>query len=192
MAARWGGAAGIAVGAAAGAAIGSVVPILGTAVGALAGAGIGALGMWLGGKAGRAIGEGIGEAVAPDETAAAPAQDVTVNQITAGAVPAPPLVPGSVTNTTYNQATYNQYQQAVTPSSYLTGIVPAPIPAQILPPQLMRTETALAPQNVEIGGQAVMDVNVNLSGERPTAQVAVRNNTMPYMRFNTGNRGEAR
>lgn len=187
-----GGAAGIAVGAAAGAAIGSVVPILGTAVGALAGAGIGALGMWLGGKAGRAIGEGIGEAVAPDETAAAPAQDVAVNQITAGTVPAPPLVPGSVTNTTYNQATYNQYQQAATPSSYLTGIVPAHIPAQILPPQLMRTETALAPKNVEIGGQAVMDVNVNLSGERPTAQVAVRNNTMPYMRFNTGNRGEAR
>jgi len=56
-----------------------------------------------------------------------------------------------------------------------------------LPPQITRAGPAIAPQKVELGGQAVMDVNVNFSGINPTATVAMRENTTDF-RFNTGSR----
>ncbi|MDR2923515.1 MAG: phage tail tape measure protein [Treponema sp.] len=152
-----GGAAGIAAGAAVGAAVGSVVPVLGTAVGALVGAGIGALGMYLGGKAGRKIGEGIGESLADD----GPGQEQQAKQ-SAG----------------YN---WGGGEIAARQQAYKK------MAAVDLPPQITRATPGLAPQKIELGGQAVMDVNVNLSGSTPTASVTVRDNTTDF-RFNTGSR----
>jgi hypothetical protein len=67
------------------------------------------------------------------------------------------------------------------------------IPESVLPPQITRNETPIAPPaKAEIEGQASIDVNVNLSGERPSAQVNVKNNNMPFMKFNSGNAPYAR
>ncbi|MDR0876578.1 MAG: hypothetical protein LBN21_00880 [Treponema sp.] len=46
-------------------------------------------------------------------------------------------------------------------------------------------------QPVTFDGQAIMDVNVNLTGDRPTASVAISNNTTP-VRFNPGSAPRAR
>jgi hypothetical protein len=61
------------------------------------------------------------------------------------------------------------------------------MPVSDLPPQITQTGSSITPQKVELEGQAVMDVNVNLSGVSPTASVAMRENTTDF-RFNTGNR----
>jgi hypothetical protein len=61
------------------------------------------------------------------------------------------------------------------------------IPVSDLPPQITQTGSSVAPQKVELGGQAVMDVNVNLSGVSPTASVTMRDNTTQF-RFETGSR----
>jgi hypothetical protein len=63
--------------------------------------------------------------------------------------------------------------------------------ADDLPPQITQTGNTIAPQKVELDGQAVMNVNVNLTGERPSASVAIQNNTTPFY-FNTGSAVEAR
>jgi hypothetical protein len=60
------------------------------------------------------------------------------------------------------------------------------IPIANLPPQITKTKTALPPQKVTLEGQAVMEVQVNVSGERPTAQATLRHNSIPALRFNTG------
>ena len=54
-----------------------------------------------------------------------------------------------------------------------------------LPPQITQTGSGVMPQKVELGGQAVMDVNVNLSGVNPTASVSIRDNTTD-IQFNPG------
>lgn len=48
-----------------------------------------------------------------------------------------------------------------------------------------------APITAELSGNAVMDVNVNLSGERPTAAVQMRSNSTPFV-YNTGRIVESR
>ncbi|MDR1031028.1 MAG: phage tail tape measure protein [Treponema sp.] len=63
------------------------------------------------------------------------------------------------------------------------------IPIANLPPQITQTKTDLSPQKVALEGQAVMDVQVDISGERPTAQVAIRHNSIP-VRFNTGDNAD--
>jgi hypothetical protein len=65
------------------------------------------------------------------------------------------------------------------------------MPAADLPPQITRTGSSVTPQKIELGGQAVMDVNVNLSGLSPTATVAVRDNSTSW-RFDTGSRAVQR
>jgi hypothetical protein len=65
------------------------------------------------------------------------------------------------------------------------------IPVSDLPPQITQTGSSVTPQKVELGGQAVMDVNVNLSGISPTATVTMRDNTTPF-RFNFGSAVQAR
>ncbi|MDR0456694.1 MAG: hypothetical protein LBH20_08450, partial [Treponema sp.] len=65
------------------------------------------------------------------------------------------------------------------------------IPVSNLPPQITQADSIVTPQKVELGGQAVMDVNVNLSGISPTASVTMRDNTTPF-RFDTGSRVEQR
>ena len=60
-----------------------------------------------------------------------------------------------------------------------------------LPPEITRGGENVPPQKVVLGGQAVMDVNVNLSGIGPTASVAMRNNTTNF-RFNPGSAVQAR
>jgi TP901 family phage tail tape measure protein len=76
------------------------------------------------------------------------------------------------------------------PSPYPLGIG---LPSYALPAQITRPGTGgITPLKAELEGQAVMDVNVNLSGERPTARVLVRNNSIYNMRFNTGNAFQAR
>jgi phage tail tape-measure protein len=68
------------------------------------------------------------------------------------------------------------------------------IPEYALPPQITKNESPFAPPaKAEIEGQASIDVNVNISGERPTARVAVKNNNMPFVNFrNNGNAAYAR
>jgi len=61
------------------------------------------------------------------------------------------------------------------------------MPVSDLPPVITRTGSSVTPQKVELGGQAVMDVNVNLSGFNPTASVAIRDNTTNF-RFDPGSR----
>jgi TP901 family phage tail tape measure protein len=76
------------------------------------------------------------------------------------------------------------------PSPYTFGIG---LPSYALPAQITRPGTGgIAPVKAELEGRAVMDVNVNLSGERPAARVLVRNNSIYNMRFNTGNAFQAR
>ena len=48
-----------------------------------------------------------------------------------------------------------------------------------------------APITAELSGNAVMDVNVNLSGERPTVAVQMRSNSTPFV-YNTGRIVESR
>jgi len=60
-----------------------------------------------------------------------------------------------------------------------------------LPPEITRSGEGIPPQKVELGGQAVMDVNVNLSGTGPTASVAIRENTTD-IKFETGHTARAR
>jgi hypothetical protein len=54
-----------------------------------------------------------------------------------------------------------------------------------LPPEITQTGSNIAPLRAELDGQAVMDVNVNLSGVSPTASVAIRENPS-WIRFNPG------
>jgi len=61
------------------------------------------------------------------------------------------------------------------------------VPISDLPPQITQTGSSVTPQKVELGGQAVMDVNLNFSGPSPTASVNIRENTTDF-RFNTGSR----
>ena len=158
-----GGAAGIAAGAAVGAAVGSVVPVLGTAVGALVGAGVGALGMYLGGKAGRAIGEGIGESMV-DDGSEQPQKKQKAGSYWGGGFEIPSM---------------QQARQVR-------------IPESVLPPQITKTETPIAPPaKAELEGRATVEVNVNISEERATAKVNVKNNNAPF-NFNTGNARLAR
>lgn len=204
-----GGAAGIAAGAAVGAAVGSVVPVLGTAVGALVGAGIGALGMWLSGKAGRTIGEGIGGAITDDDSK--PERTVPHRPSMSGPPPytttgASPLnnrsMPTRWRGSQYPPQTpvndlivTPQGQFSTHPDDYIMAMKnPASLfmPASQLPPQITQTKTGLSPQKVELEGQAAIDVNVNLSGERPAAQINVRDNRIRNMRFNTGHVPSAR
>jgi ElaB/YqjD/DUF883 family membrane-anchored ribosome-binding protein len=66
------------------------------------------------------------------------------------------------------------------------------IPESELPPQITKTETPIAPPaKAELEGNATLEVNVNLSGERPSANVTVKNNNAPFS-FNTGNARLAR
>ena len=67
------------------------------------------------------------------------------------------------------------------------------IPESMLPPQITKTETPIAPPaRAKLEGNAVVDVNVNISGERPTANVAVKNNSTPLNIHPTGNARLAR
>jgi len=65
------------------------------------------------------------------------------------------------------------------------------MPVSDLPSQITQISSSVAPQKVELGGQAIMDVNVNLSGISPTASVAVHDNTTNF-RFNSGSAIQAR
>jgi hypothetical protein len=65
------------------------------------------------------------------------------------------------------------------------------VPVSDLPPQITQTSSSVKPQKVELGGQAVMDVNVNLSGVSPTASVSIRDNSTNF-RFNPGSTAQAR
>ena len=47
------------------------------------------------------------------------------------------------------------------------------------------------PLTAELSGNAVMDLNVNLSGERPTAEAKIRSNSTPFV-YNTGRVAESR
>ena len=73
---------------------------------------------------------------------------------------------------------------------------PPLIPESMLPPQLTRTQSSIRPPKAakaEISGNAEVVVKVELSGERPTAQAAVKNNGIPHMDIrNTGNARHAR
>jgi len=155
---------GAAAGAMAGAAIGSVVPVVGTALGALVGGIVGQFG----GPLGRFIGEKIGTAVSKEKT-----DDEGAEQ------PQKKQKAGSYWGSGFEIPAMQQTSQIK-------------IPESVLPPQITKTETLIAPPaKAELEGQASIDVNVNLSGERPTAQVNVRNNSAPFS-FNTGNARLAR
>ena len=68
------------------------------------------------------------------------------------------------------------------------------IPESSLPPQITRNETTIVqPAEAKIEGSASIEVNVNLSGERPAAKVSVKNNNMPFFNFRSnGNAPHAR
>jgi hypothetical protein len=67
------------------------------------------------------------------------------------------------------------------------------IPESMLPPQITKTETPIAPAaRAKLEGNAVVDVNVNINGERPTANVTVKNNSTPLNIHPTGNARLAR
>ena len=70
----------------------------------------------------------------------------------------------------------------------------ARIPESALPPHIVRNETTIIqPARAEIEGNASIDVNVNLSGERPAANVSVRSNNIPFLNFHSrGNAPQAR
>ena len=176
----------IAGGAIAGTAIGTAVPGLGNAVGLLVGAGIGAAGYYFGGKAGRAIGGKIGESLAADDS------ETQTNK----------------KSDWRESSSQKRYQQRYRRNEKIGAAVSKEIPesdtdwrespsqkryrqryrrfpVSDLPPQITHTSSSVTPQKVEIGGQAVMDVNVNLSGSSPTASVSIRENTTD-IRFNPG------
>jgi phage tail tape-measure protein len=56
-----------------------------------------------------------------------------------------------------------------------------------LPPQITQTGSSITPQKVELDGQAVMTVNVNVSGDKPTATVDVQK-YLGWLRFDPGSR----
>jgi hypothetical protein len=58
--------------------------------------------------------------------------------------------------------------------------------ASSLPPQITQTGTNITQQKVELG-HADINLNVNLTGDRPTISTVMQNNTMPVS-FNTGSR----
>ena len=60
-----------------------------------------------------------------------------------------------------------------------------------MPPQLAQAGSSVPPLKAELDGQAVMDVNVNLSGVSPMASVEVRDNTT-RLHFNTGSAVQVR
>ncbi|MCL2245071.1 MAG: hypothetical protein FWC03_11505 [Treponema sp.] len=62
--------------------------------------------------------------------------------------------------------------------------------AHELPEQLTQTVTNISQQEVELG-HADINLNVNLTGDRPAVTAVIQNNTMPA-RFNTGSRTELR
>jgi len=67
------------------------------------------------------------------------------------------------------------------------------IPESALPPKIARAETAIAPAaKARLEGNATLEVNVNISGERPTANVAVKSNNTPLNFHPTGNAKLAR
>jgi phage tail tape-measure protein len=61
---------------------------------------------------------------------------------------------------------------------------PRTIPASRLPPELLR-ENNITAQTVSLDGQAEMKVDINLSGQMPSATVAFVNNSTPF-RFPPG------
>jgi hypothetical protein len=68
-----------------------------------------------------------------------------------------------------------------------TGVngIPVWVEPQV-PAQITQPKAALPAPTVELGGQADLNVHVDISGERPTAQVTVKHNSIRSMRFNTG------
>jgi len=69
------------------------------------------------------------------------------------------------------------------------------VPESMLPPQITKTETTIVKQaqaKAELEGNATLEVNVNISGERPTAQANVKNNSTPLNIHPTGNARLAR
>ena len=64
------------------------------------------------------------------------------------------------------------------------------IPVHDLPPQITQAGTNIAPQEIELG-HADINLNVNLTGDRPAVTAVIQNNTMPA-HFNTGSRTELR
>jgi hypothetical protein len=60
-----------------------------------------------------------------------------------------------------------------------------------LPPELTRTLTSLAPQKVELEGQADLRIHVDVSGEKPSAAVSV-DNRIRQIRVDTGHAPSAR
>jgi hypothetical protein len=171
--------AGAAVAGKVGAMIGTAIaPGIGTAIGGaiglLGGALVGYIGGKLGEKAGAAIGDYAGfqaEQKSLRNEAAAPGVE-------------------NVREVQSRQEVRHEYAGV----NGIPAWVEPEISAANLPPQLAQTRTGSAvfpPQKVELEGQAVMNVNVNLRGERPAAEVSV-NNGIRNMRFNTGNAFEAR
>jgi hypothetical protein len=153
----------LAGGAIAGTAIGTAVPGLGNLVGLLVGAGIGAAGYYFGGKAGRATGEMIGGALA-DDGAEQPQKKQKAGSYWGGGFDIPAMQQASQVR----------------------------IPESVLPPQITKTETPIAPPaKAELEGEATVEVNVNISDERASAKVNIKNNNAPFS-FNTGNARLAR
>jgi len=68
------------------------------------------------------------------------------------------------------------------------------IPGFMLPPQITRTESGISPpMRADFGGNASIDVNVNVSEERTTAWAKLGNNNIPSVNINpTGNVRRAR
>ena len=211
--------AALAGGAVAGTAIGTAVPGLGNLVGLLVGAGIGAAGFYFGGKAGRAIGEGIGESLA-DDGSGQPQKKQKAGSYWGGGFEMPPREQAAQARTpeqnafdTAMQAWRSQGSQARTPDgagqpqkkqsavSYWGGFeMPSMqqpdqirIPESALPPQMAKTGTIIAPPaKAELEGNATLEVNVNISEERATARVNVKNNSAPLNIHPTGNARLAR
>ena len=164
--------AAMATSALAGTALGTAFPGLGNIAGFILGAGIGAAGWYFGGKAGRAIGGGIGEALADDGTAQEPPE---VRNRRGGRTPMK-----------------KRGKVSPKPGAFPEGVNgPFEIPASMLPPELTRAQTSLAPQKVELDGQADLRVHVDVSGGKPAATVSV-DNSIRHIRFDTGHAPSAR
>jgi len=200
---------GAAAGALAGAAIGSVVPVVGTALGALVGGIVGQFG----GPLGRYIGEKIGAAVSKEKTAddgsEQPQKKIKAGSYWGGGFEMPPRQqPGYVTPNGSQLPGYvtrndspGQPETKRKAGTFLGGFEMPPmrqpsqirIPESALPPQIARAGTPIAPPaKAELEGKASIEVSVNLSGERPTAQVNVKNNDTPLNIHPTGNARLAR
>jgi len=188
---------GAAAGAMAGAAIGSVVPVVGTALGALVGGIVGQFG----GPLGRFIGEKIGAAVSKEKTdddgSEQPQKKQKAGSYWGGGFEVPPREqPDYVTP----NASQEQPQAKRNAGTFLGGFeIPSmqqasqiKIPESVLPPQITKSETPIVPPaKAELEGQATVEVNVNISEERATAKVNIKNNNAPF-NFNTGNARLAR